>query len=46
MVQIMSQRTILIVIGTRPEAIKMSPIINALILEPDILCKVCVTGQH
>lgn len=44
--RMMKQKSILVVIGTRPEAIKMAPVINAMELEPDILCKVCVTGQH
>ena len=38
---------VLSVIGTRPEAIKMAPVINALKLEPGkIRSMVCVTGQH
>ena len=40
------KETILVVIGTRPEAIKMSPLIHAL-NESDILSAcVCVTAQH
>ena len=35
---------ILVVFGTRPEAIKMSPVIHALRKKCDV--KVCVTGQH
>jgi UDP-N-acetylglucosamine 2-epimerase (non-hydrolysing) len=35
---------ILIIIGTRPEAIKMAPVIHT--LEKDLSVKVCVTGQH
>ncbi len=37
---------ILVVFGTRPEAIKMAPVINALQKNPSIKTKVCVTGQH
>ncbi|MEY3288677.1 MAG: hypothetical protein RLZZ419_919 [Pseudomonadota bacterium] len=39
--------TILTVIGTRPEAIKMAPVVNELEKYPDrIRSLVCVTGQH
>src|SRR6185295_3573888 len=35
------------IIGTRPEAIKMAPVIQALRNHPDrIDSRVCVTGQH
>ena len=34
------------VFGTRPEAIKMAPLIYALKSRPSIDCKVCVTAQH
>jgi len=38
---------ILVVLGTRPEAIKLAPVINALRATPDALSVgVCVTGQH
>jgi UDP-N-acetylglucosamine 2-epimerase (non-hydrolysing) len=37
---------ILLVFGTRPEAIKMAPLVHALSLETAIDAKVCVTGQH
>jgi len=37
---------ILVLIGTRPEAIKMAPVIKALIAEPRIETAVCATGQH
>lgn len=36
----------LIVLGTRPEAIKMAPLVNALKHVPGIEAKVCVTAQH
>jgi UDP-N-acetylglucosamine 2-epimerase len=37
---------VLSVFGTRPEAIKMAPVVRALAAQPDIESKVCVTGQH
>ena len=37
---------LLVVIGTRPEAIKMAPLINRLGITNGINCKVCNTGQH
>jgi len=37
---------VLLVFGTRPEAIKMAPLVNAFEKEPDIDLKVCVTAQH
>lgn len=37
---------IVIVFGTRPEAIKLCPLIVALKESPVFDCKVCVTGQH
>lgn len=37
---------ILSVFGTRPEAIKMAPIVKRLNADPFFCSKVCVTGQH
>ena len=37
---------VLTIFGTRPEAIKMAPLISALNNQPNIDTKVCVTGQH
>lgn len=37
---------ILSVFGTRPEAIKMAPVVKALSYTPGIRSKVCVTAQH
>ncbi len=37
---------LLSVFGTRPEAVKMAPILLALDLEPFVQSQVCVTGQH
>ncbi len=39
-------KNILTVFGTRPEAIKMAPVILALKADKNICVKVCVTGQH
>lgn len=39
-------KKILVVFGTRPEAIKMCPLILALKEEKDFYVRVCVTGQH
>lgn len=38
--------TIAVVFGTRPEAIKMAPVVQALRAEPRLRTIVCVTGQH
>jgi UDP-N-acetylglucosamine 2-epimerase (non-hydrolysing) len=35
-----------VIFGTRPEAIKLAPVIIELKKDPDIECKVCVTAQH
>ena len=37
---------ILVFVGTRPEAIKMAPVIRALQAQPGVDCRLCVTGQH
>ncbi len=37
---------VLSIFGTRPEAIKMAPLVSALQAEPRIQSVVCVTGQH
>lgn len=36
----------LCIFGTRPEAIKLAPVIKALEISPLITNKICVTGQH
>jgi UDP-N-acetylglucosamine 2-epimerase (non-hydrolysing) len=36
----------MIVFGTRPEAIKMAPVINVMKNDPEIELRVCITGQH
>src|SRR5690242_15789522 len=35
-----------VIFGTRPEAIKLAPVILALKRDADFDCRVCVTGQH
>lgn len=42
---VVSER-ILTVFGTRPEAIKMFPVVHALRSQPGIEARVCVTAQH
>jgi UDP-N-acetylglucosamine 2-epimerase (non-hydrolysing) len=37
---------ILTIFGTRPEAIKMAPLVKALARRPEIESRVCVTAQH
>lgn len=39
-------KTILVVFGTRPEAIKMAPVIQRLRRSPGIGLRVCVSAQH
>ena len=39
-------KKVLLVFGTRPEAIKMAPLVKAFEKEPDIEMSVCVTAQH
>lgn len=41
-----TQKTVMLVFGTRPEAIKMCPLVNELKKRPSIRTLVCVTGQH
>ena len=40
------KKKILLVFGTRPEAIKMSPLVKRLQAQPAFDVKVCVTAQH
>src|SRR6266852_4902340 len=37
---------VLIVFGTRPEAIKMAPVVKALMASPALRPVICLTGQH
>jgi UDP-N-acetylglucosamine 2-epimerase (non-hydrolysing) len=39
-------KNVLMVFGTRPEAIKMAPVHAALVKEPSLNVRVAVTGQH
>lgn len=42
----MSIKKVLLVFGTRPEAIKMAPLVKAFQADPYFDVKVCVTAQH
>jgi UDP-N-acetylglucosamine 2-epimerase (non-hydrolysing) len=42
----MSPKKILIIFGTRPEAIKMAPLVHALAADARFESKCCVTAQH
>ncbi len=39
-------KKVMLVFGTRPEAIKMCPLVKELHTRPDLQTVVCVTGQH
>ena len=39
-------KKILIVFGTRPEAIKMAPLVRSFVNNPNFTTKICVTAQH
>lgn len=39
-------KKVVVIFGTRPEAIKLCPLVLALKSCPEFDCKVCVTGQH
>ena len=38
--------TVLSIVGTRPEAVKMAPVIKALAVQPGVRALVCATAQH
>ncbi len=42
----MTPLRVLSIFGTRPEAVKMAPVIQALAVTPGIESRVCVTAQH
>lgn len=42
----MDKKKVLTIFGTRPEAIKMAPLVRALAIDGRFEAKVCVTGQH
>ena len=37
---------VMCVVGTRPEAIKLAPVIRALRERDEVSCEVCFSGQH
>ena len=37
---------LLFVLGTRPEAIKLAPVVRELAARPEFDCRICATGQH
>ena len=39
-------KKIAVIFGTRPEAIKLCPVVLALKADPAFECRVCVTRQH
>jgi UDP-N-acetylglucosamine 2-epimerase (non-hydrolysing) len=45
-VDAMKKPSVFICFGTRPEAIKMAPVIRAFLADPDIETKIVVTAQH
>lgn len=42
----MERKKVMCVFGTRPEAIKMGPLVKTLQEDPRFECLVCLTGQH
>lgn len=42
----MTQRKVLFIFGTRPEAIKLCPVVRYMKSQPDLNVRVCVTAQH
>lgn len=42
----MSLKKVIVVFGTRPEGIKMCPLVNELKSRKELETKVCITGQH
>ena len=45
-VLVLNRKSILIFMGTRPEAIKLAPVVAALRKTDDFACTVVATGQH
>jgi UDP-N-acetylglucosamine 2-epimerase (non-hydrolysing) len=43
---LMATQKVSVIFGTRPEAIKLAPVILALRASPDFDCRVCTTSQH
>lgn len=44
--EVARNRKVLVVFGTRPEAIKLFPVIGDLVARPGIAVRICVSGQH
>ncbi|MDD4779876.1 MAG: UDP-N-acetylglucosamine 2-epimerase (non-hydrolyzing) [Tissierellia bacterium] len=42
----MKKIKVLVIFGTRPEAVKMAPIVKALEKDDNFISKICVTAQH
>lgn len=42
----MTRRLVATVIGTRPEAVKMAPVVRRLAADPDLESRLLLTGQH
>ena len=43
---VIKRKKVMVVFGTRPEAIKMAPVIQALRQKDELFCQVIVTAQH
>ncbi|RYD53981.1 MAG: UDP-N-acetylglucosamine 2-epimerase (non-hydrolyzing) [Sphingomonadales bacterium] len=41
-----AHRKVLVIFGTRPEAIKLFPVVRALLNTPGLMVRTCVTAQH
>lgn len=41
-----AQSRVLVVVGTRPEAIKLAPVMEALVGRPEVEARLALTGQH
>ena len=41
-----NKKKLLIVFGTRPEALKCFPVARAALASPDLVTEICVTAQH
>ena len=41
-----ARRRVLLIFGTRPEAIKLAPVVAALAAVPTLEPRLCVSGQH
>ena len=41
-----AQPRVLVVVGTRPEAIKLAPVMEALLARPEVESRLALTGQH